>query len=79
MRVKIQNKLQPSEHQAHSVILEDDAGNPIFVALQLDDQIVYAEAGEPDFHAMLKALGVDKTVVVTEIQPKPIQNMLWTP
>jgi hypothetical protein len=79
VKVKLQHKLQPSEHQAHSVIIEDHAGNPIFVALQLDDQIIYSEAGEPDFHAMLKALGVDKTVVVNEIQPKPIQNMLWTP
>ena len=79
MRVKIQKSLQPIEHEAHSVIIEDRAGNPIFVALQLDDQIIYAEAGEPDFYAMLKALGVDKTVVVNELQPKPIQNMLWTP
>lgn len=79
MRVKIQHKLQPSSHEAHSVILEDNLGNPIFVALQLDDQIIYAEAGAPEFYAMLKALGVDKTVVVNEVQPKPIQNMIWAP
>lgn len=79
MKVKLQHSLQPSEHQAHSVIIEDHLGNPISVAMQLDDQIIYADVGAPDFYAMLKALGVDKTVVVNEIQPKPIQNMLWTP
>lgn len=77
MRVKLQHKLQPAEYPAHSVILEDDMGNPIFVALQIDDQIVYGTVGEPDFQALLKVLGVDKQVVIQDITPKPIENMLW--
>ena len=79
MRVKIQNNLQPQSLEAHGVIIEDDLGNPIFVALQLDESIVYADAGEKDFHAMLKALGCDKTVIVDEITPKPIKDVIWTP
>lgn len=79
MRVTLQNNLQPHEQRAHSVVIEDDLGNPIFVALQLNESIVYADAREPDFHAMLRAAGVDKTVTVTEIRPKPVQNLLWTP
>lgn len=77
MRVKLQHKLQPSEHLAHSVILEDDLGNPIFVALQLDDRIVYGTAGEPDFKALLETLGVNKKLVIHDLTPKPIENMLW--
>ena len=79
MRVKLQHNLQPHEQEAHSVILEDRLGNPIFVAVQLDDHITFASVGDPDFHALLKALGVDKTVVVNDLRPKPIENMLWTP
>lgn len=79
MRVKLQNSLQPHEQRAHSVVVTDDLGNPIFVALQLDEAIVYADARDPEFHAMLQAAGVDKTVAVTEITPKPQQNLLWTP
>jgi hypothetical protein len=79
VRVKLQHNLQPHEQKAHSIVIEDDAGNPIFVALQLDESIVYADAREPDFHAMLRAAGVDKTVAVTEVRPKPMQNLLWTP
>lgn len=79
MLVKLTHNLQPHEQQAQSVILYDDLGNPIFVAMQIDGAIVYADAGEKDFHAMLRALGVDKTVICHEIKPKPIKNLLWTP
>lgn len=79
MRVKLQHNLQPHEQSAHSVVIEDALGNPIFVALQLDESIVYADAREKDFHALLRAAGVNKTVAVTEVQPKPMQNLIWTP
>lgn len=79
MRVKLTHNLQPHEQDAHSVIIEDAMGNPIFVAMQVGDAIMYADAGEKDFHAFLKALGVDKTVVVDDIKPKPLQNVIWTP
>lgn len=79
MRVSIQNSLQPSEHQAHGVIIFDDLGNPIFVAMQLSESIIYADAGEKDFAAMCKAMGCDKTVVVDELRPKPVENVIWTP
>lgn len=76
MRVKLLHNLQPSEHAAHSVILEDDTGTPIFVALQLDDRIVYADVGEPDFYALLKTLGVETNVRVAELAPKPLEKLL---
>ena len=79
MRVKLQNKLQPSEHSAHSVVIEDSLGNPVFVALQLSESIVFAGVNDPDFHSLLRAAGIDKVVAVTELKPKPHENLLWTP
>lgn len=79
MRVKLQHNLQPHEQPAHSVVIEDEAGNPIFVALQLNESIIYADAREQDFQSLLKAAGVNKSVAVTEVKPKPMQNLLWTP
>jgi hypothetical protein len=79
MRVKSQYQLQPHETPAHSVIIEDDKGNPIIVAMQLTESIIYATVGEPDFYDMLRALGVNKTVHVTNVQPKPLNNLIWTP
>jgi hypothetical protein len=79
MRVSTQHNLQPAEQKAHSVVVEDDLGNPIFVALQVDEAIIYSTPGEKDFHAMLRALGINKTVVVTDFKPKPIENIVWAP
>lgn len=79
MRVKLQHNLQPHEQRAHSVIVEDDLGNPIYVALQHDDHIICSHVGDDDFHNLLRVLGVDKTVVVNDLTPKPIDKMLWKP
>ena len=79
MLVKTQHRLQPAEQKAHSVVVEDELGNPIFVAIQVDEAIVYSTPGEKDFHPMLRALGIEKTVVVSEFVPKPLQNIVWTP
>lgn len=79
MRVKTLNDLQPAETVAQSVIIEDDKGNPIIVAMQLTESIIYSTAGDPDFHSMLRALGVTKTVHVTNFNGKPLEDIIWTP
>jgi hypothetical protein len=79
MQVKTQHKLQPTEQKAHSVVVEDDHGNPLFVAIQVDEAVVYSTVGEKDFHPMLRALGINKTVVVSDFKPKSLQNIVWTP
>lgn len=79
MRVKAQHSLQPIEQKAHSVVVEDDLGNPLFVAIQVDEAVVYSTVGEKDFHSLLRALGIDKTVAVSEFQPKSLQKIVWTP
>lgn len=79
MRVKTQHNLQPSTIPAHSVVIEDDLGNPVFAAVQLPDSIVCATAGDPDFQSVLDMLGITKTVNVREFKPKPAKNIIWTP
>lgn len=76
MRVKTQYNLQPTEFEAHTVIVEDNSGNIIFVAVSMDDgTILAAQAGEPDFPAFLRMLNIDKVTQVTTIKPKSITEM----
>lgn len=80
MRVRFQSKLQPTVAPADSVVIEDDLGNPLFVASQLTDSIIFADARDADFHALIRQLGIDKVVSVNEVAPKPLnKNVIWTP
>lgn len=79
MRIKTQNKLQPTELSADSVVIEDELGNPIFVAVQFAGSIMMSDVNDADFHTVLRQLGINKTVSITEIQPKPVQNVIWKP
>lgn len=79
MRIKTLNNLQPAETPAQSVIIEDDTGTPIIVAMQLTESIIYSTVGDPDFHSMLRSLGVNKTVHVTNFNGKPLEDLIWTP
>lgn len=54
MKVKAEHDLQPSEHKAHSVIVEDDSGNPLFAATHFADGIVCASITDPDFASVLQ-------------------------
>lgn len=79
MLVKTQHNLQPTILPAHSVIIEDDVGNPLFVAVALDEKtVVCAQAHEPDFHALLRSLGMHKTTLVRQEQPVPVQKIVRT-
>ena len=67
MLVKSQHNLIPSETPAHSVVIEDDMQNPIFVATHIGGGILYSSVGEPEFAAALEAAGIkQKAPVVTE-------------
>ena len=76
MRVKSQHFLQPTVTDAHSVVLEDNAGNIIFVAVESGDHsIVTATAGDKDFAGLVKALGIDKTTIVHTLKVKSVEEM----
>lgn len=76
MLVKSQHYLQPTIVDAHSVVIEDSAGNIIYAAIETETgQIVTAQAGDKDFQAMLQALGITKVTKVIEIKPKSLDDM----
>ena len=79
MLVKTQHSLQPAEQKAHSVVVEDHLGNPLFVAIEVDEAVVYATVADKEFHNLLRAVGVNKTVAVSDFTPKPLQQIVWTP
>jgi hypothetical protein len=80
MQVKVQHNLQPTILPAHSVIVEDSEGNPLFVAVALDAKTtVCAQAHEPDFPALLRSLGIHKTTLVYQEKVKPIEKIVRAP
>lgn len=75
MIIKSQYYLQPTVQEAHSVVIEDSAGNIIYIAVQVNNAIVTAQAGDPNFNDLVKAFGIDKTTIVTDFKPKSLQEM----
>jgi hypothetical protein len=69
MLIKSQKNLVPTETIAHSVVIEDDMHNPIFVATHVADAIAYAAVGDADFKRVLKLAGVDNAPTVFELLP----------
>lgn len=77
MLIKSQKNLQPSETSASQVVIENDQGMPIVAAFEVDGSIVAAVAGDKDFQAILKMMGIKKVVPVYDIQPKSIDQLNW--
>jgi hypothetical protein len=69
MLIKSEQNLVPTQTKAHTVVIEDDMGNPIFAATHIADGIVYSSVGEKEFKDMLTLVGVDKMPTVTEVLP----------
>jgi hypothetical protein len=69
MLIKSQKNLVPAETIAHTVVVEDDMRNPIFVATHLADAIAYAAVGDADFNRVLKLAGVDNAPTILELPP----------
>lgn len=87
MKVVIHDSLQrPQVVQATRVLVHDDMGNPVALALRVGatpdghDMILMAHIGEPGgeaaFNNLLKEMGVDKTVVITDAAAAtPLQHI----
>ena len=68
MRVKTHHNLQPAEQLAHTIVIEDDNGNPIFAAMHMSEGLVYSDASQPNFPGILKLVGIETAPVVTFIE-----------
>lgn len=77
MRVNLQHKLQVSTAPATQVVIENDLGVPLVVALQIEDTVIVAQAGDPEFQDMLKSAGIDRVVPVYDIRQKPTSQLSW--
>lgn len=69
MLIKSDKNLVPTQTEAHTVVIEDDMGNPIFAATHIADGIVYSSVGEKEFKDVLKLVGIDNAPTVTEVLP----------
>ena len=75
MLVKTQHNLMPAEAKAHTVVIEDDLQNPIFVATHVADGIIYSAVGDADFATVLKMAGVTTPPPKVNELPPPPKNV----
>ena len=80
MKIHVHNKLQnPQVIEVTRVVVYDSKDNPIALAVETDDGIIIAETVNSnnvlEFNAILKSLGINKTVVVHDIKQKPLSEI----
>ena len=78
MRVQLLNNLgQVYDVPATRVLVTMDDGTPAMVATEiLSGAITCAHARDRDFLILLQALGIDRTVIVSSLKPKPAAAIL---
>lgn len=79
MKLIVHNNLREAQViHATRLVVEDSLGNPIVVALEYaPDQIIAAHPGDKDFNNLLKNLGINKVVVCTDIEQKPLNEIIF--
>lgn len=80
MKLLIHNHLgQPQEIEATRVVVLDSHDNPIAVAVEPDRGVIIAatasEEGNAEFNSILRNLGIDKTVIVTDVPQRPLPEI----
>jgi len=74
MRVVLHDRLRkPQKLDATRIIVEDNFGNPIGVFLEVEPGHVIAEIADNQekFTALLRRLGINKTLIVDTLKPNP--------
>jgi hypothetical protein len=77
MKLKIHRNLREAVViEATRVVVEDGFGNPVAVALEFaPNQILAATPDSPEFNAILREMGIDKTVIVEDVHPVPLDQV----
>ncbi len=77
MKIEVLNGLgEVVVMNATRVLVTMDDGTPAMVASEwMSGEISCSHAGEAGFGAMLTALGVDRTVVVSKLRPKDFDQI----
>lgn len=64
MRIKTLRCLQPVDHQADCIVVQDDFGNPLFAAAHVGETIICAGVGDKDFQSVLQMIGLPVPEIV---------------
>ena len=80
MKIQIHNGLQdPQTIPVTRVVVLDEFDNPIAVAVEAEKGVIIAETlskeTEAQFNALLRGLGIQKTVIAHEPQQKPLSEI----
>jgi len=84
MRVKAFHRVgdpQPLVKEASVVLVEDDNGTPIAVAVSLGKGlgVHVAHADDPDFNATLRELGIRQLTVCEDFRQQPLDHLMAAP
>lgn len=75
MKVEILRNLQPLVLDANRVVLRNSFGDPVFVCVEYaTNTFLSAKAGDPEFDRILQNLGIQNTLVVETLHPKPLDD-----
>ena len=80
MKLKIHRNLRDVVViEATRVVVEDDLGNPVALALEFGpNQILAVTADDPKFNQVLAELGIDKTVLVEDVFQTPLDRIQFS-
>ena len=70
---------KPQRIRATRIVVEDDFGNPIGLFIQTSPTHIAAEIADGDeqkFNRALRQFGINKTLVIDVIKPKPPQGLI---
>lgn len=69
LRVETHKNLRdPRSFEASRVLIRDQYDNPVVLVISDDAFIHIHQVGDPDFDTKLREHGVDRTVIVTDLQ-----------
>jgi len=83
MRIIAHNNMgKPQVIEATRLVIEDDLGNPVCVAMQFGPPgqpggIIIENADAENWNDILRQLGINKTVIVTDINQKPLDQIVF--
>ncbi len=77
MRVEIHDGLKGTlSIPASRVVIYDDFDNPLSVAVNIEgNQFIVATVVQKSFQKILKALGINKTVIVDHLDPRRLKAL----
>lgn len=82
MRLELHNALQsPQRLEATRLVIYDNNGTPLAAVVEhgRGSYIIETIDNPAQLHGLLRAMGIDKTVIVHEATTQPLSEVIWTP